>query len=135
MLSSSQPEFLADRGLGKTVPARLADLGWIVHTCGEEFPNDAQSIEDADWMFFGLERGWFPLHKDGRIVSRDAERRPIETFGVPMFFLTNQQLAIDEMVHRIHTAQRAIYRRCASPVAAAFGINQHGRLERRWPRS
>lgn len=132
--SPAPPEFIVDRGLGKTVPDQLRRHGWVVHTLSELYPDDAQSIDDETWLRDGLSRGYFPLHKDGRIVGRDIERAPLVEFDMPMFFLTNQQLRMDEMVQRIHAAQATIYRHCRKPRAAAFGIGAGGNLTLRWPR-
>lgn len=104
MDSNKPPEFLLDRSLGKHVAAGLIERGWLIHRIVDFFPNDAQKTDDEVWMRFGLQRGWFPLHKDGRIRGKDAERRPLIEFDAPMFYLDNRQLQIAEMVRRFHAA-------------------------------
>ncbi|MCX5161633.1 hypothetical protein OOK39_20490 [Streptomyces sp. NBC_00264] len=59
------------------MPTRLAELGWHIHLIAEEFPDDAQDISDEAWIAYGLERGWHPLCKDGRIKTRAHERQPL----------------------------------------------------------
>lgn len=122
-----------DRGLGKRLAARLTDLGWVVHRITDHFPNDAQDVDDPVWMDYGLQRGWFPLHKDGRIVGNPTERAPVESHDSVMFFLDNQNLVVDEMVHRFHVNQARIYRLTRRARAECYAVNADGVL-RRWPR-
>lgn len=132
MASSAQPEFFLDRGLGVGVAAGLREHGWQIHRATDYFPNDAQDVDDPDWMRFGLQRGWYPLHKDGRIRGREVERRPLVEFAAPMFYLDNQQLKIAEMVRRFHDAQRAIYRTVKEGGAACYAVSTKG-IRRTWP--
>lgn len=127
-----QPEFLFDRNLGKSVPNRLAELGWIVHLIAAEFPDDAQDIPDEAWITYGLERGWHPLCKDGRIKARAHERQPLVDKNAVLFYLDNQQLPISEMVRRIHGAQQEIYRAAEKEGPAAYAIGLEG-IRRTWP--
>jgi PIN like domain len=138
LVSSKQPEptpeFFFDRGLGKNLAFRLIELGWQIHRISDHFPSDADGVSDPDWMEFGLIRGWFPFHKDGRIRGNPAERKPIERHGSPMFYLDSQQLRLGEMVRRIHMNQSKIYwlarRRRGS--AACYAVNDQG-VHKRWP--
>jgi hypothetical protein len=130
--SNKPPEFFLDRGLGKHVAGGLRELGWRIHRAAEHFPNDAQDIDDDVWMRYGLERGWYPLHKDGRIRGREVERRPLVEFDAPMFYLDNQQLKIDEMVRRFHAAQVQIYRKARKSGAACFAVSATS-IRRTWP--
>ena len=132
MDSNEPPEFFLDRSLGKQVAAGLIQLGWRVHRVVDHFPNDAQDTADEDWMRYGLVRGWFPLHKDGRIRRTDAERRPLVEFDAPMFYLDNQQLKIAEMISRFHSAQRQIYVKTRTAAAACFAVSEDG-IRRTWP--
>jgi hypothetical protein len=130
--SNAPPEFFLDRSLGKGVAAGLIELGWLVYRVVDYFPDDAQSIADEIWMRFGLGRGWYPLHKDGRIRGTDAERRPLIEFDAPMFYLDNQQLKITEMVRRFHAAQRQIHTKTRVSGAACFAVSDRG-IRRTWP--
>lgn len=132
MDSNEQPEFFLDRSLGKNVAAGLIERGWLIHRAVDFYPNDAQDIDDEIWMRFGLERGWFPLHKDGRIRGRDVERRPLVEFDAPMFYLDNQQLRIAEMVKRFHAAQPQIHIKTRTSGAACFAVSDEG-IRRTWP--
>lgn len=138
MASSKQsdppPEFFFDRGLGKSVALRLVELGWRIHRITDHFPNDAAQVSDPDWMEFGLQRGWLPFHKDGRIRGNPTEREPLERHESPMFYLDNQQLPIDEMVRRIHMNQTKIYwlARRRRGTAACYAVNHLG-VHKRWP--
>lgn len=129
---NNPPEFFLDRGLGRHVAANLRELGWLIHRATDHFPDDAQDVNDDVWMRFGLERGWYPLHKDGRIRGREVERRPLVEFDAPMFYLDNQQLRIIEMVRRFHEAQAQIYRRALAGGAACYAVSATG-IRRTWP--
>jgi hypothetical protein len=126
------PEFCFDRNLGKSVPARLADLGWKTHRICDIFPDDAQLISDEDWITAALVRGWVPICKDGRIKGRNHERRPLEEHSGVLLYLDNQRLGIDEMVRRFHASQAAIHRAVARGGPAAFAV-RIDRIERTWP--
>ncbi|WP_255182562.1 hypothetical protein [Rhodococcus sp. WWJCD1] len=126
------PEFFLDRGLGKQVALHLRALGWFIHRITDHFPDDAQDVEDPEWMRYGLERGWFPLCKDGRIKGRAAERRPIEEFQAPMFYLDNQQLRLDEMVRRFDRSRIQIYQKTRQVGAASYAVGSKG-IARTWP--
>jgi hypothetical protein len=47
-LIRSQPEFFADRCLGRGASRLLRDQGWIVHDITDHFANDAQDVSDPD---------------------------------------------------------------------------------------
>lgn len=130
--SPEPPEFLLDRNLGKTVPARLVELGWRIQLMAEEFDDDGQAIDDDEWIAHGLSRGWLPLCKDGRIQGRAHERQPVIDHAATLFYLDNQQLRIDEMVRRIHGAQAAIYRAVARGGPACYAIGVEG-IRRTFP--
>ncbi|MEZ0341721.1 hypothetical protein ACAG25_17275 [Mycobacterium sp. pV006] len=110
----------------------MTELGWRIHRVVDHFPNDAQDVADDVWMRYGLERGWYPLHKDGRIRGTEAERRPLIEYDAPMFYLDNQQLRIDDMVQRFHSAQRQIYTKARNSGAACFAVSSGG-IRRTWP--
>lgn len=132
MGSSKPPEFFLDRSLGKGVAEGLRQLGWHIHRIVDHFPNDAQHVDDVEWMRYGLCHNWFPLHKDGRIRGREVERRPLVEFNAPMFYLDNQQLPIAEMVRRFHGAQAPIYRATERRRAACYAVSANG-IRRTWP--
>ncbi|WP_428844568.1 hypothetical protein [Mycolicibacterium hodleri] len=88
---------------------RIATDGIDIFIRRHHFPDDAQDTADEVWMRFGLGRGWYPRHEDGRIRGTDAESRPLVEFDAPMFYLDNQQLKITEMIRRFHAAQRQIH--------------------------
>lgn len=128
----AQPEFFLDRGLGRGVAEGLTQLGWVVHRAAEHFPDDAQKIPDATWLNYGLERGWSPLCKDGRIKGRQAERAPVEAHAAVLFYLDNQQLRVAEMVRRFHDPQRAIYRAVARGGPRIYAVGVAG-IRPTWP--
>lgn len=108
------------------------ELGWLVHRAAEHFPHDAQDVPDETWLAYGLERGWTPLCKDGRIKGRRNEREPLQVHRAVLFYLDNQRLLRAEMVARFHNAQSSIYGAVARGGPAAYAVNATG-IRRTWP--
>lgn len=133
-MSTRPHEFFLDRGLGRRVAEQLAALGWSVHRITDHFPNDARCVGDDEWLEYGLERGWTPLCKDGRIKGRDHERQPIEVYGGVLFYLDNQRLVTVEMVARFHQAQATICRYVQRGGPAIYAVGAK-RVYRTWPPS
>lgn len=128
----SLPEFFLDRGLGRGVAEGLRELGWQIHRITDHFPDDAQQTDDEVWLACGLERGWVPMCKDGRIRGRRTERAPIETHAAVLFYLDNQQLRRSEMISRFHNARDAIHRAIAHGGPAIYAVSADG-IRRTWP--
>lgn len=128
------PEFFLDRNLGRRVAEELRERGWLVHRIGEFFKADGQDVPDEEWIVYGLDRGWVPLSKDGRIVTRDHECRPLAECAGLLFYLNNQQLRSMEMVERFHAQQTSIHRAIVRGGPAAYVV-WADRIERAWPRS
>lgn len=126
------PEFFLDRGLGRGVAEGLATLGWTVHRITDHFADDAQDIPDEDWLAYGLEHGWSPLCKDGRIKGRSHERAPLEAHQAVLFYLDNQCLVRAEMIRRFHGARQHIHRAVVRGGPAAYAVNAVG-IRRTWP--
>ena len=131
-MSLEQPEFFLDRGLGRRVAEGLADFGWCVHRVTEHFPDDAQDVEDEVWLAYGLERGWSPLCKDGRIKGRHAERAPLEIYNGVLFYLDNQRIRSAEMVARFHRSQLSIFRAVERGGPRAYAVGERG-IRPTWP--
>ncbi|WP_327290388.1 toxin-antitoxin system, toxin component, PIN family protein [Streptomyces sp. NBC_01198] len=125
-------EFFLDRNLGRKVADELRALGWAVHRIGDVFPSDAQDISDQDWIAHGLDQGWVPLSKDGRIKTRDLEIQPVFDRSAVLFYLNNQQLRSIEMVERLHLCRDAILRAVDKGGPAAYAVGADG-IERTWP--
>lgn len=125
-------EFFLDRNLGRKVADELRILGWAVHRIGDVFPADAQDISDQDWITHGLDQGWVPLSKDGRIKTRDLEIQPVFDRSAVLFYLNNQQLRSIEMVERLHICRDAIHRAIGKGGPAAYAVGADG-IERTWP--
>jgi hypothetical protein len=125
-------EFFLDRGLGRGVAEGLTELGWTVHRVTDHFHDDAQDVPDELWLSVGLERGWIPLCKDGRIKGRDHERAPLEIHRAVLFYLDNQCLVRREMIARFHQAQAQIHRAVQRGGPAAYAVGATG-IRRTWP--
>ncbi|GAB2896463.1 PIN-like domain-containing protein [Streptomyces mayteni] len=126
------PEFFLDRNLGRRVAEELRARGWTVHRIGEVFPADAQDIADEDWIAHGLDQGWVPLSKDGRIKTRDREIEPVRDRAAVLFYLDNQQLRALEMVSRLDHNREAIHAAIVRGGPAAYAV-RIDRIDRTWP--
>ncbi|MBT2394808.1 toxin-antitoxin system, toxin component, PIN family protein [Streptomyces sp. ISL-100] len=126
------PEFFLDRNLGRRVAEELGALGWRVHRIGQVFPADAQDVPDEEWIVHGLEQGWVPLSKDGRIKTRDREIQPVRDRAAVLFYLDNQQLRTVEMVERLHAHRDAIHLAVGRGGPAAYAV-RCDRIDRTWP--
>lgn len=128
----SSPEFFLDRGLGRGVAEGLRELGRLVHRISDHFPDDAQQTEDEEWLAYGLERGWVPMCKDGRIKGRRTERAPIEAHEAVLFYLDNQQLRRSEMINRFQNARDAIHAAIERGGPAIYAVSADN-IRRTWP--
>jgi hypothetical protein len=126
------PEFFLDRNLGRRVADELRARGWRVHRIGDVYPLDAQDIADEVWLRHGLDQGWVPLSKDGRIKTRDNEIQPVYDSAAVLFYLDNQQLRSLEMVERLHTHRDRIHKATTEGGPAAYAVRAD-RIDRTWP--
>ena len=109
MTSSSPPtppKFVADRALGKTVPAILRNHGWNVVMIQDEFPDDAKNVSDIEWL------QWASDNADGALTKDAAIRRQpsYQQSKIPIFCLANQQLKLDAMAELYLRHEKKIWR-------------------------
>lgn len=126
------PEFFLDRNLGRRVAEGLRLCGWTVHRIADVFPDDGQDVTDEDWITHGLDQGWVPLSKDGRIKTRDLEIQPVLDRAAVLFYLDNQRMRTTEMVDRLVAHRDAIHRAVEKGGPAAYAVRRD-RVERTWP--
>lgn len=96
------------------------------------FPTTHSRPMTRSGWHMGLERGWVPMCKDGRIKGRRAERAPIETHAAVLFYLDNQQLRRAEMISRFHSAKEAIHHAIARGGPAIYSVTATG-IRHTWP--
>ncbi|MGM1062310.1 hypothetical protein [Saccharothrix sp. Mg75] len=125
-------EYFLDRGLGRGVADGLRARGWLVHRITDHYPDDAQCVPDEEWLAYGLERGWVPLCKDGRIKGRHHEREPIAVHSAVLFYLNNQQLRREEMISRFVNARPAMERAVRRGGPAVYAVAE-STIRRTWP--
>ena len=128
----SPPEYFVDRSLGKVTAGRLRDRGWSVHLISDEYPDDARSTKDEDWIARGCRRGWVLLTKDKAIRFRSTELAALAP-GSFLFSLARADLNVDEMVHALDTARSRIERAVESGEAGFWHVYKDGRIKRMWP--
>lgn len=125
-LSESPPEFFADRCLGKSAPALLVERGWIVHTIGEHFPDDAQQVSDPEWVEYGLQRGWSLLTQDERISTQVAVTTLLRKYRGCIYCLDSGNLPINARAERFEAQRRVIYQHVRDRRAGFFIVHETG---------
>lgn len=132
MSAESPPEFFADRNLGRTTAAQLRErLGWTVHLVGDVFENDAQDVEDEQWIAYGCARGWVLLTKDKNIRFRRHEISALTPDGF-LFCLSTGRLDIEGQVDRFVQAAPSIVRAARAGRPGFWTIYDGGRIVHRW---
>jgi uncharacterized protein with PIN domain len=130
-MSSAKPlEFFFDRSLGRISAHRLREAGWGIHLIADYYTDDAQSVEDEDWIAEGCRRGWILLTKDKRIRYRRAELEALRGF---LFCLSSGNLSIDETTARLLASRTAMERRVSQGNLCFWFVYEGGRLARKWP--
>lgn len=97
------PEFFLDRCLPPRVAFALRERDWVVHCIVDHFPNDAQRVEDEEWLAMAEERGWVGLTQDGRIWMHSSRR-------LPVFCLKDADLGIPNKIRWLLEAEQQIMR-------------------------
>lgn len=114
--AASRPEFFVDRSLGRSTTALPRQLGWIVHLVNDHFEYDAQFVKDADWIEYGLQRGWALLTKDQKIRYRAGELLSLDAHG-KMFCLGRGDLTVEDQARTFDEARARIERTSSGPYA------------------
>lgn len=126
---SRPPRFFADRCLGKLTVERLRSLGWDIITIGEVFADDAQGVDDPDWIEHGCEQGWAGLTKDKRIRRQVGFQRATK----PIFALSSGQVNLQQMVERFDAARTGIWAHAHASMREFWIVYENGRIERTHP--
>jgi hypothetical protein len=106
--SGSQPEYFADRCLGKGAPATLIERGWIIHVISDHFPSDAQAVSDPEWIAYGLERGWGLLTQDVRIATQPEVISMLRAHNGSVFCLDSAELPVRIKAERFDSRRPSI---------------------------
>lgn len=116
-LVAAQPEFLADRSLGRhRLIETLREAGLIVWTLADVYGEEvAQETEDVECIRRAAEEGWAVLCKDDRIRRRPAERDALTKGSVRVFCLMNANLGFAEQAAYFMTNRNRILQASAKP--------------------
>ncbi|WP_344572130.1 hypothetical protein [Winogradskya humida] len=125
-MSESQPEFFADRCLGRGAPVLLSELGWLIHVIGDHFPDDAQHAGDDEWIEFGLRRGWSLLTQDERISTQPAVRTLLNQYGGCVHCLDNANLTAAAKAARFDAHRRSIFQRVRDRRVGFYVLHEFG---------
>lgn len=110
----------------------LRARGWTIHLIADHYPNDADNIEDEEWITEGCSRGWSLLSKDKKIRYRESELASLGVHG-HLFCLANGNLRIDDMAERFDRARRKIEAAVAREPAGFWHVHAGGHIKRMWP--
>jgi hypothetical protein len=129
--SAWPPEFFVDRCLGKGTPARLLELGWVVHLISDHFTDDAQDVSDPEWIQLGLSRRWSMLTQDLRIRTQPEVHRLLRAHTGTVFCLSSAELPVRVRADRFQAQQASIYQRVRDGTAGFFVVTESGVVRRR----
>jgi hypothetical protein len=127
MSAAPPPEYFFDRSLGKVTAHLLRDMGWTVHLIADYYPNNAEDVQDEDWIAEGCSRGWSLLTKDKKIRYRAHE---FAALNGHLFCLANGNIGIGEMAARFHLARRRIARATVREPGGFWHVYEHGAIRR-----
>lgn len=127
-----QPEYFVDRSLGKLTAGRLREDGWSLHLIADEYPDDAASVVDEEWIAEGCRRGWVLLTKDRAIRYRAREIAALAPDSL-LFCLARGDWSVDVMVRALHLARPRIERAIARGEAGFWHVYQDGQIKRMGP--
>lgn len=130
MSSSGPPEFFFDRSLGRRTARGLRDLGWVIHLVADFYLEDADRVDDIEWIAEGCARGWSLLTKDKRIRYRRDE---IGALNGHLFSLSSGNLTVAQAVDRFRHAAPRVEHAIAVESPGFWLIYDGGRIERKWP--
>jgi hypothetical protein len=125
--SAQQPEFFADRCLGRTTVNLLRGLGWSIVRISDVYADDAQQVSDEEWVARGGAHGWALLTKDKRIRYQPA----FDAAVTPVFALSDGSITIDQMVERFDAARDRIWTHTRAAERQFWIVYDRGRVERR----
>jgi predicted nuclease of predicted toxin-antitoxin system len=130
-----QPEFLADRCLGKRVVNILQSAQLTVHTLTDLFGEKrAQEMSDEDWIAHAGQRRYAVLTKDQRIRHRTMERDAVAKHGVHLFALGSGNLGFREMAGAFLTGSaRMIEIVAQEPPGGIWVVGRHVDVVKRFP--
>lgn len=129
--SGSQPEFFADRCLGKGAPRILIERGWIVHVISDHFPDDAQDISDPEWIAYGLACGWGLLTQDLRISTQLEVHTLLRQHQACIHCLDSSELPVQVRAERFDTRRASIHQAVLDRRTGFFVIHENGPPQRK----
>lgn len=127
--AGSPPEYFVDRSLGRVTADRLRAEGWRLHLIADEYPDDAERIDDSEWITEGCLRGWALLTKDKAIRYRAHEIAALAPGGL-LFCLAKGGWTIDEMVAAFGAARPAMERAIARGDMGFWHVHKDGTIRR-----
>ena len=127
--AGSPPEYFVDRSLGRVTADRLRGDGWRLHLIADEYPDDAERVDDPEWITEGCRRGWVLLTKDKAIRYRAHEIAALAP-GSLLFCLAKGSWNIDEMVAAFSAARPAIERAISRGQEGFWHVYKDGQVRR-----
>lgn len=126
------PEYFVDRSLGRVTAGRLREDGWSLHLIADEYPRDAESVVDEEWIAEGCRRGWVLLTKDKAIRYRAREIAALAPDSL-LFCLARGDWSVEVMVGALHVARPRIERAVARRDAGFWHVYRDGQIKQMWP--
>lgn len=124
--SGSQPEFFADRCLGKSAPRILVSKGWSVSVISDHFSDDAQNVSDPEWIAYGLSRGWSLLTQDLRIAMQTEAHTLLRAHQGSIFCLDSSELPVHVRAERFDSRRGPIFQTVLDRRTGFFVVHDKG---------
>lgn len=101
-LLADLPRVFIDRSLGAVqVPTHLRAAGLVLTTMREHYgEQQAQSVQDVDWITLVAQRNWMGFHKDGDIRRNVVERQTVIGVAARMFCIANAEITAQDAANR-----------------------------------
>jgi hypothetical protein len=130
-LLADLPHVFVDRSLGAVqVPAHLRAAGFVLTTMREHYgEQQAQGVQDVDWIALTAQRNWIGFHKDDNIRRNVVERQSVTGVAARMFCIANAQITAQDAANRYIANFAAIAAAAQQPGPFIYSV-QLRRIER-----
>lgn len=125
------PHVFVDRSLGAVqVPKLLREAGFVLTTMREHYgEQQAQRVQDVEWIALAAERDWITFHKDDHIRRNSLERQTVIDVSGRMFCIANAEITAADAAQRYISNFRAIAAAAQNPGPFVYTVHPR-RIER-----
>jgi hypothetical protein len=112
------------------VPKHLRAAGFVLTTMRDHYgEQQAQRVQDVDWITLVAQRNWIGFHKDDHIRRNTVERQTVIGVAARMFCISNAEITAHDAANRYVTNFRAIAAAARLPGPFIYTVHPR-RIER-----